>query len=91
MMHRWGLNEGIENHLTSRIKVSSSEGEEEDRYLIIPFGLQWNEVRASTLLLLDEEGRICEGEGQPDPTGFHIHACIHKARGESANAIFHTH
>lgn len=85
-MHRWGLNEGIENHLTVAIKVGS-----DDRYLVIPYGIMWNEVRASTLLLLDDQGRVCEGEGSPDPTAFFIHACIHKARGDSAKAIMHTH
>ena len=85
-MHRWGLNEGIDNHLTNMIKAGS-----EDRFLVIPYGTMWNEVKASTLLLLDADGLICEGEGEPDITAFFIHSCIHKARGDSAKAVFHTH
>ena len=64
----------------------------EHHLLINPFGLMFDEITASTLVKIDQEGNILE-----DPTGlginqagFVIHGCIHDARPE-ANAVLHTH
>jgi ribulose-5-phosphate 4-epimerase/fuculose-1-phosphate aldolase len=64
----------------------------EHHLLINPFGLMFDEITASTLVKIDQEGNILE-----DPTGlginqagFVIHGCIHEARPE-ANAVLHTH
>ena len=38
-----------------------------------PFGLLWNEVTASNLLLVDMEGKVISGHGQPEATAFWIH------------------
>ena len=44
-----------------------------DRFLVYPFGLLWNEVTASNLLLVDMEGKVISGHGQPEATAFWIH------------------
>ena len=59
-----------------------------DRFLVIPYGLLWSEVTASNLLLIDEEGNVLEGEGEPDATAFFIHKALHKA---GHVAVLHTH
>ncbi|MGH8336235.1 MAG: class II aldolase/adducin family protein, partial [Gammaproteobacteria bacterium] len=41
---RFGLNEGIDNHLTLMVPGYS------DRFLLVPFGMHWSEVRASDFL-----------------------------------------
>ena len=38
-----------------------------------PFGLLWNEVTASNLLLVDMEGKVISSHGQPEATAFWIH------------------
>ena len=48
-----------------------------DRFLCIPYGLNWSEVTASNLLLLDANGDVVEGDGLPDPPAFYIHSRIH--------------
>ena len=61
-------------------------------FLINPFGLMFDEITASTLVKIDQDGRIIEdpvGLGV-NQAGFVIHGCIHAARPE-AQAVLHTH
>ena len=43
----FGFSEGIDNHL------SCSVPGKEDQYLLIPYGLHWSEVKASSLVIVD--------------------------------------
>jgi ribulose-5-phosphate 4-epimerase/fuculose-1-phosphate aldolase len=79
-----GLNEGICNHFTLMVPGSS------DRFLLVPFGLHWSEVRASTLLMVDFDGHVLEGEGYAEGTAFYIHAPLHRAFPQFA-CVMHTH
>lgn len=81
---RFGLNEGINNHFTARVP------DEKDRFLVIPHGLHWTEVKASRLLVADGEGRIHEGDGEVEPSALFIHSRILAARPD-ANCVMHTH
>tara|TARA_B100001142_G_scaffold38513_1_gene33850 strand:- start:176 stop:1144 length:969 start_codon:yes stop_codon:yes gene_type:complete len=76
------MNEGICNHLTVMVPGTT------DRFLCIPYGLLWTEVTASNLLLLDETGRVLEGDGEIDATAFFIHKAIHKT---GVVCVLHTH
>ena len=62
----------------------------DDRFLLIPYGMHWSEVTASSLLVVDRQGDKVEGEGFIEPTAFYIHGAIHKARSE-ARCVMHTH
>ncbi|MBM3484253.1 MAG: aldolase [Alphaproteobacteria bacterium] len=79
-----GLNEGICNHFTLMVPG------QRDRFLLIPFGMHWSEVRASNLLIVDFDGRVIEGDGYAEDTAFYIHAPIHRAYPEFA-CVMHTH
>lgn len=79
-----GLNEGVDNHLTLLVPGAT------DRFLLIPFGTHWSEVRASDLLIVDLDGRILEGEGIAEDTAFYIHGRLHRAHPEWA-CVMHTH
>jgi ribulose-5-phosphate 4-epimerase/fuculose-1-phosphate aldolase len=81
---RFGLNEGIDNHLSLAVPG------EDDRFLLIPYGLHWSEVTASNLVVVDGEGNLVEGDGYLEPTAFYIHAAIHKARPD-AGCVMHAH
>ncbi|MBK8064971.1 MAG: class II aldolase/adducin family protein [Betaproteobacteria bacterium] len=64
----------------------------EHHFLINPFGLMFEEITASTLLKIDQEGNVIEdpvGLGY-NKAGFVIHGCIHAARPE-AQCVIHTH
>ncbi len=79
-----GLHEGICNHFSAMLPGA------DDLFLVNPYGLAFDEVTASSLLICDFEGHVLEGAGAPEPTAFHIHARLH-ARLPCARAAFHTH
>jgi len=81
---RQGFNEGICNHFTMMVPGS------EDHFLLIPYGLHWSEVTASSLIEVDFAGNVIEGEGEAESTAFCIHAPIHRARPD-ARCLLHTH
>ncbi|CAL5227973.1 g11022 [Coccomyxa viridis] len=84
LCHRYGFNEGINNHLTAEVPG------QKDRFLVFPFGLLWNEVTASNLLLVDMDGNVIRGNGHPEATAFWIHSRLHQLR-PNTGAVFHTH
>jgi ribulose-5-phosphate 4-epimerase/fuculose-1-phosphate aldolase len=77
------LEEGIDNHFTMRVPG------QEDRYLVLPFGLHWSEARASDLIVFNEAGEVLEGEGSLELSALSIHAPLHRITG--ANVVLHTH
>jgi ribulose-5-phosphate 4-epimerase/fuculose-1-phosphate aldolase len=81
---KYGLNEGIDNHF------SLLAGERRDRFLLNPYGPHWSELSASSLLVLDLDGNVIDGEGLPDRTAFVIHRAVHLARPD-ARCVLHTH
>lgn len=81
---RFGLSEGICNHFSA---VAPGEGE---RYLINPFGLHWSEMTADSLLVIDGEGRVVEGNGTVETTARFIHIAGHRANARH-RVLMHTH
>ncbi|TLX61000.1 class II aldolase/adducin family protein [Stutzerimonas nosocomialis] len=63
---------------------------EEPRFLINPFGLLFEEVRASDLIVVDMHGKVVEGRADYNVAGFTIHSAVHMAR-EDAHCVIHTH
>jgi len=75
----------IFNHITLRVPGS------EPRFLINPFGLRYNEITASSLLLIDLAGNALRDTKWPvNRAGFVIHSAIHGAIPE-AHCVMHTH
>ena len=70
----FGFSEGIDNHLTLSLP------EEDDKYLLIPYGLHWSEVKASSLLVVDGEGKKISGKGYAEPSAFLIHGEVHELK-----------
>ena len=77
------LEEGIDNHFTVTVPG------EDDRYLILPFGLHWSEARASAMIVFDESGTTLEGEGVVELSAQCIHAPIHRIC--DVRVVLHTH
>jgi ribulose-5-phosphate 4-epimerase/fuculose-1-phosphate aldolase len=80
----FGLNEGIDNHLTLLVPGHS------DRFLLAPFGLHWSEVRASDFMVLDFNGQILSGRGPVEDTALYIHLPVHRLSPQ-ARCVLHTH
>jgi ribulose-5-phosphate 4-epimerase/fuculose-1-phosphate aldolase len=63
-----------------------------DDFLINPYGMMFDEITASNLVKITEDGKILDdplGMGVNE-AGFIIHSCMHKARPE-INCVIHTH
>jgi ribulose-5-phosphate 4-epimerase/fuculose-1-phosphate aldolase len=80
----FGLNEGIDNHLTVLVPGYT------DRFLLAPFGLLWSEVRASDFMVIDFEGRMLSGRGPIEDTALYIHLPVHRLAPQARVAL-HTH
>lgn len=79
-----GFAEGICNHFSAMLPGR------DDLFLVNPYGYAFSEITASRLLVCDFEGRVLDGQGQPEATAFFIHARLHKAR-PSLRVALHTH
>ncbi|XP_077978074.1 putative aldolase class 2 protein RP493 [Glandiceps talaboti] len=85
----YNLSEGVCNHLTA--KAPRRDGCGQQVMLVIPYGLHWKEVTASTLIGVDmETGEVVEGDGQPDESVIGIHHTIYRARPD-IKVSFHMH
>ncbi|NWL76076.1 class II aldolase [Pseudomonas taiwanensis] len=62
----------------------------EPRFLINPFGLMFEEICASDLIVVDMHGRVVEGNADYNIAGFTIHSAVHMARAD-AHCVIHTH
>ena len=79
----WG--ESIYNHISVKVP------DEDDAFLINPFGLLYSEVCASNLVKIDIDGNTLDGSSYPvNKAGFTQHAYFHRHL-ERAHAICHTH
>jgi ribulose-5-phosphate 4-epimerase/fuculose-1-phosphate aldolase len=61
-------------------------------FLINPYGLSYDEVTASNLLKIDNEGNVLsESRHEANKAGFVIHSAIHMAHSEAHRVVMHTH
>lgn len=77
----------IYNHISARLPAENGE----ERFLLNPFGLRYDEVTASNLVKIDLEGNVHDGSAHEiNEAGYVIHSAIHAARPE-VNCVIHTH
>ncbi|WP_114953041.1 class II aldolase/adducin family protein [Sphingosinicella terrae] len=82
-VHGW--DDLIFTHITARVPG------EDDRFLINPYGMLFEEITASSLVKVDRAGAVVLDNGYPvNPAGFVIHSCIHEARHEMG-CVMHAH
>jgi ribulose-5-phosphate 4-epimerase/fuculose-1-phosphate aldolase len=81
---RFGLNEGIDNHLTLLLPGHA------DRFLLAPFGMHWSEVTASDFMVVDFGGRVLAGQGSVEDTALYIHQPVHRLSPQG-RCVLHTH
>lgn len=84
MAARLGLSEGICNHFSALVPGHP------ELFLVNPYGLSFEEITASSLLICDFDGNVVMGDGKPEATAFYIHARLHLQKPGAA-AAFHTH
>ena len=80
----YGWDDFLYTHISARVPGP------EHHFLLNPLGLWFEEVTASSLVKVDLEGRIIDGEWGINQAGYVIHSAIHAAR-EDAHFIAHFH
>jgi len=86
LTHMFGWDDTIWNHITARVPGS------EHHFYMHRFGLNYEEVTASNLIVVDEEGNVLEGPSDVNTAGFIIHGAIHLSESHRNNKfVFHSH
>ena len=77
--------EGYDDHLAGHITYKQADG----TLLVNPWGLTWDEVRASDIMRIDVEGNVLEGRWTVTPA-ITLHTELHAARDDIVVAV-HNH
>jgi ribulose-5-phosphate 4-epimerase/fuculose-1-phosphate aldolase len=81
----FGWDDLVFTHISARVPGHH------DQFLINPYGLFFDEITASSLVKVNEEGApTMETKFDVNPAGFTIHSAVHEARPE-VNCVLHTH
>jgi ribulose-5-phosphate 4-epimerase/fuculose-1-phosphate aldolase len=84
-MHAW--TDLVFTHIS--VRLPDEDGEE--RFLINPYGVLFDEMTASALVKIDLDGNIKQDTPYfINPAGFTIHSAVHSAR-EDAGCVIHVH
>ncbi len=81
---RYGWTDLIYTHISAR------HPDEPGRYLINPFGLMFEEITASSLIVVDYDGNLVSGDWPVNEAGHAIHHAILKERSD-VNWVLHSH
>lgn len=84
-MNGWG--HGIYNHISARIN------QEQEHFLINPFGMNYSEITASSLVKIDIRGEVIDPGTTTfgvNTAGFNLHSAIHQFRPD-IKCIIHLH
>ncbi len=81
----YGMDDTIYTHISARLPG------DEHHFLINPYGMLFEEITASSLVVIDLNGeKVRDSQWDVNPAGFTIHSAIHGAR-EDALCVLHTH
>src|SRR6266852_658798 len=85
LVSRYGWEDLVFTHITARVPGT------QDQFLINPYGVFFDEITASSLVKIDQDGRkLDDSQFSVNPAGFIIHSAIHGARHD-AKCVLHTH
>src|SRR5215470_1423680 len=85
LVARFGWEDLVFTHITARVPGTA------DQFLINPYGVFFDEITASSLVKIDQQGQKLDDSPFPvNPAGFVIHSAIHAARHD-AKCVLHTH
>lgn len=81
---KFGFSEGVAGHITAR------DPENPEWFWVNPFGMSFNQISVSDLILVDHAGTVIEGRRPVNRAAFCIHSEVHKARPDVVAAA-HAH
>ena len=71
LTHMMGWDDTVWNHITARAPGT------DHTFFMHQMGLLYEEVKASNLIKVDEEGKVLEGPSDVNTAGFIIHSAVH--------------
>lgn len=88
----YGWTDLVFTHISAKLPDEANEnGEMEERFLINPYGVLFDEVTASSLVKIDLDGNIIgDSPYFINPAGFTIHSAVHAAR-KDVGCVLHVH
>ncbi|CAA9995366.1 unnamed protein product, partial [Nesidiocoris tenuis] len=86
LMDLYGWTHGIHNNITARLS------QEQEHFLVNPFGMMYHEITASSLVKVDMQGVVEQGTTNfgVDANKFQLHGAVHAARPD-VKCIIHIH
>lgn len=85
LIAHFGMTDLVYTHLSVRVPGAGH------RFLVNPYGLLFEEITASSLVLVDADGEPAQPTDWPvNPAGFVIHSAVHRGRA-NAGCVMHTH
>ncbi|XP_071043726.1 protein hu-li tai shao isoform X12 [Parasteatoda tepidariorum] len=87
LIHLYGWSQSIYNHITVRVS------QDLEHFLLNPFGLQYPEVTASSLLKVDMQGNVIDPGSTAfsfNRAGYVLHSAVHSARPD-VRCVIHVH
>lgn len=87
LVAHFGMTDLVSNHISARIPGT------DDALLLNPFGMMYEEVRASNLIRIDLAGNVLHNPNTAysiNRAGYVVHAAVHAARPE-VQCVIHTH
>lgn len=81
----YGWDDLVFTHISARVPSTENE------FLINPYGLLFEEITASNLIKVNQDGeKVSPSEFDVNPAGFTIHSAVHQAR-DDAHCVLHLH
>src|SRR5205807_4161129 len=74
LFSKFGFDEGVAGHITAR------DPELTDHFWVNPLAMHFGHIRVSDLLLVDDKGKVVEGNRPVNAAAFAIHSQVHAAR-----------
>jgi ribulose-5-phosphate 4-epimerase/fuculose-1-phosphate aldolase len=85
LIAHFGMTDLVYTHLSARLPGDGH------RFLVNPYGLLFEEITASSLVVVDADGLPTQASSWPvNPAGFVIHSAVHRGR-QDAVCVMHTH
>jgi len=84
LTHMMGWDDTVWNHITARTPGT------DHTFFMHRFGLLYEEVTASNLIKVDENGKVLEGPSDVNTAGFVIHSAVHLNHPKN-KFVFHAH
>jgi ribulose-5-phosphate 4-epimerase/fuculose-1-phosphate aldolase len=84
LLHRMLWHEGFNDRIAGHMTMRAGDG----TLFASPYGVRWDEVRASDIIRINSDGVLIEGRW-PVSTAITLHLVVHKEREDAVVAVHH--